>query len=102
MEDNPFNLISFPTDGDFHKTTENIIEWEVCGGHDNGRHVTPSIYIERLLRAAPVKGPAAFKPEHFMTKCLDGRAAVEAVLVTVLSAILRARSARTGFRLHTV
>ena len=46
--------------GDDHS----VFQWEVCGGHDNGmdngRHVTPSIYIEKLLRAAPVKDPASF------------------------------------------
>ena len=71
------NLISFLTkewrlpqnNGDDHSVDS---LWRTCGGHDNGRHVTPSIYIEKLLRAAPVKDPAAFfRPEHFMTKCLD-------------------------------
>ena len=39
--------------GDFHKT-ETIIQWEVYAGHNstvsNGQHVTPSIYIEKLLQ----------------------------------------------------
>ena len=65
------NLISFPSGGVFHKATEKLLPWRQCGGHDHNRHVVPSIFIEKLVRSAPVPDPPAFQPEHFMTKCLD-------------------------------
>ena len=39
--------ISFPSGGEFYKATETIIPWRRCGGHNNNRHVTPSIYMSR-------------------------------------------------------
>ena len=65
------NLISFPTGGDFYKATKAALPWSECGAHYEGRHVVASVFIEKLLRKAPVQDPSTFNTDHFMTKCLD-------------------------------
>ena len=67
----PLNLISFPMDGKFHKSTEKALEWQPCGPHDQGRVVIPSVHIERLFRKAPVPDPRKLDPLKMITRCLD-------------------------------
>ena len=53
----PLNMISFPTDSQFYKSTKDVLEWAPCGPHDQGRVVLPSVHLERLFRKAPVPDP---------------------------------------------
>ena len=66
----PKNLVSFPKEGQFHKATRHALPWQDCGGHDQGRMVIPSAYVEGLFRQAPVPDPKSLHTEQFMVKCL--------------------------------
>ena len=67
----PLNLISFPMDGNLHKSTKKVLEWRPCGPHDQGRVVIPSVHIERLFRKSPVPDPKKLNPLKMITRCLD-------------------------------
>ena len=67
----PLNLISFPTDSQFYKSTKDVLEWAPCGPHDQGRVVLPSVHLERLFRKAPVPDPKKLSNLKAMTRCLD-------------------------------
>ena len=60
----PDNLISFPSGGEFYKQgdgEDHSVEKMWKPRQQPPRHaVTPSIYIEKLVRAAPVQDPASF------------------------------------------
>ena len=85
------NMISFPSAGDFYKATKRALPWSECGAHDHGRHVVAGIFIEKLFRMAPVEDPpSTFKPDHFMTKCLDvGRYLAPALELIIEEGLLR-------------
>ena len=68
---NPLNLISFPNDCQFYKSTKKVFEWAPCGPHDQGRVVLPSVQLERLFRKAPVTDPRKLSNMKVMTRCLD-------------------------------
>jgi len=68
---NPLNLISFPNDCQFYKSTKKVFEWAPCGPHDQGRVVLPSVQLERLFRKAPVTDPRKLSNMKMMTRCLD-------------------------------
>ena len=67
----PLNLISFPMEGKFYKSTKKVLEWQPCGSHDQGRVVIPAVHVERLFRKAPVPDPRKLHPLKMITRCLD-------------------------------
>ena len=67
----PLNLISFPMEGKFYKSTKKALEWQPCGSHDQGRVVIPAVHVERLFRKAPVPDPRKLDPLKMITRCLD-------------------------------
>ena len=68
---NPENLISFPKDGMVHQSTVNVIPWADCGAHAPNRVATPSRFVEKLFKMAPVKEPVSLNGLKLMTRCLN-------------------------------
>jgi hypothetical protein len=77
---NPENLISFPKDGMVHQSTVNVIPWVDCGAHAPNRVATPSRFVEKLFKMAPVKEPVSLNGLKLMTRCLNVGSYVDSAL----------------------
>ena len=64
------NLLSVPEMGEFFLSTRKAIDWRACGRHDTGRQVTPSVFVEGLLRRARVQDLEVFALLMFLDFCL--------------------------------
>ena len=64
-------LISSPSDGALVRATRKALPWTDCGPHDEGRMTLPYMFVEKLLRKAPVPEPRSLHAHCFIDKCLS-------------------------------
>ena len=67
----PRSLVSLPDNHPFFLATSKAIDWTSCGDEDVGRVVTPSVFLEKLLRYAPVQRPRELKGHAFLSKTIS-------------------------------
>ena len=65
------NLLSFPDNENFFKSTHKIFPWADCGAHDTARKCVASPFIEAIFRRARVANPLKLKVILFIDKCLS-------------------------------
>ena len=72
--DRALNMLSFPIDGDFYKSTKKALAWRVRDEMDPGRAAVPAAFVEKLFRLAQVEKPSDLIDAEglykFLTRCL--------------------------------
>ena len=67
----PRNFISSPRGDELYKATANILPWEAATWDTGDRVVVPSVFLEKIVRLAPVPDPDGLSSLSFITQTLD-------------------------------
>ena len=67
----PRAFISSPEDGLLVRATQKALPWIECGAHDTARKILPVVFVERLLRKAPVSQPSNTRLHCFIDETLS-------------------------------
>ena len=67
----PRNFISSPRGDELYKATANILPWEAATWDTGDRVVVPSVFLEKIVRLAPVPDPDGLSSLSFITRTLD-------------------------------